>query len=53
MNIIVKSFLITLAIMSAGALIALSSIMPSWYGYIVLFIVLFGAIWFYFYVLLK
>lgn len=53
MNIILKSFLITLVIMSVVALILLANILPSWYGLIVVFVLVFAIIWFYVYIMIK
>lgn len=53
MNIILKSFLITLIIMSIVMLIALANVLPLWYGIIVIFILVFAVIWFYVYIMIK
>lgn len=53
MNIILKSFLITLTVMSAVTLILLANILPSWYGLIVLFVLVFTIIWFFVYIMIE
>lgn len=53
MNIILKSFLIALVIVSAIALILLANILPYWYGLIVAFVLAFVIIWFYVYIMIK
>lgn len=53
MNIILKSFLITLALMIVILMIALISILPSWYGLVAITVTAFGLMWFYIWFLLK
>ena len=53
MNIILKSFLITLTAMFAVTLIILANILPYWYGLIVLFVLVFTIIWFFVYITIE
>lgn len=53
MNIILKSFLITLAFMSLVSLVSLAPSLPEPYSFIVTGIVAFAMIWVYIYILLK
>lgn len=53
MNIILKSFLIALVVMSGVSLIALANVLPQWYGLTVIFVLVFAIIWFYVYIMIK
>lgn len=53
MNIILKSFLLSLAITISVVAISSISILPEIYGLIILVIVVFFGLWAYLYVLLK
>ena len=53
MNIILKSFLITLAVMMLMLLIISAVILPGFYGLIGLTVIVFAMMWVYVYFLLK
>ena len=53
MNIILKSFLLSLAILTAIIAIASLGFLPEFYGLIVLAILMFFGTWVYLYFLLK
>ena len=53
MNIILKSFLITLAVTALVLLIVSLTLLPEFYGLIGIAIVFFAMIWIYVYLLLK
>lgn len=53
MNIILKSFLLSLAIFTASIAICIASVLPEFYGLIILSVVFFFGLWAFIYIMMK